>query len=851
MPSSPLVPKDDRSLLFANAGMVQFKDYFTARRRPPFGKAVTVQKCLRAGGKHNDLEQVGKTPLHHTFFEMLGNFSFGDYHKAEAIKLAWHFVTEVLAVAKDNLYVTVHHRDDEAASLWRKVAGLGERRIVKKGDEDNFWSMDKVGPCGPCSEIFYRRDDDYDCEIWNLVFMEQEALADGTTKPLATPGVDTGMGLERIAAVAEGVFDNYKTSLFAPLIAAIDERLNLPAATTASKVIADHLRSSAFLIAEGVLPGNEGRPYVLRRIIRRAVRHGWQCGAKKPLLGSLVDTLLETLGEQWQELGRAKPLIISALEGEEERFLATINRGMQLLADKKPKGGTLDGEVAFMLYDTYGFPLDLTVDILGEDGIKVDESGFARLMAAQKQRGRSAWRGAADGGKLAELEKTLTEKGVAATEFVGYENLSASERVVALFNRNYQPLTELAPSDADAPSDGDAIGNGCLVVTDATPFYATGGGQRCDFGTLGGWRVTDVVKRHGIFLHRLGASPGAKGLKVGQEVELKVELKRRHGLMRHHSATHLLHAALRRVLGLHVSQRGSLVEEDRLRFDISHPKPLADDEMTEVERLVNAQIRGNQSVITDITDKQTALGRGAMALFGETYGERVRVVSMGKNRGSGGDFSVELCGGTHVGELGELGAFALTSQSAVGAGVRRLEAVCAAQAVEYWQRLRVGILATARLLKVAANPIEIETRLKTLLATDKHKGNKGGEKANKSDNGDRGIKAEPPRSKKIGDLNFAWQIAAQATMPQLKGLVDQLKKDNQVAATFAPSEGKVSFAIGTDGKIDAVTLAKAVAEALNGKGAGGRANLAAGGGTNSKGIKKALEVLEKQIGNKE
>ena len=809
VPSSPLVPEGDPTLLFTNAGMVQFKDYFVGKSKPPFGKAVSVQKCLRAGGKHNDLEQVGQTPLHHTFFEMLGNFSFGDYHKAEAIELAWRFITGELALDKSHLYATVHHQDEEAAALWRKIAGLRDELVIKKGDEDNFWSMGKLGPCGPCSELFYRRNEDYDCEIWNLVFMEQELLAGGGTRPLTPAGVDTGMGLERIAAACEGVFDDYETSLFAPITTRIAADLRQPPTSVAAKVIADHLRSAAFLVAEGILPGNEGRAYVLRRIIRRAVRHAWQCGLKKPLLGSLLETLLETFGGQWPELERAEPLIASVLEGEEERFLATISRGMQLLAEKKPQGGALDGGVAFMLYDTYGFPLDLTMDILAEDGIKVDEVGFRRLMEEQKQRGKRAWRGGGEE-QPAQLGKALP-----ATNFVGHEKYAAAAKIIALFDLDYRPLTT---------AEGD-----CLMVTDSTPFYATSGGQRCDFGTAAGNEVTDVFKtKNGSFVHKVEGG----GLKVGERVNLKVDEARRRSLTRHHSATHLLHAALRKVLGLHVTQRGSLVEAERLRFDVSHPKPLSEREVAEVERLVNAQICDNQAVTTKITDREKALKSGAMALFGESYAGKVRIVSMGR-AADGEAFSRELCGGTHVGKLGEIGGFIITSQSALGSGVRRVEAVCGSQAVAHWQQLRLGLQTAAKLLKVAANAAEIETRLKSLLQGS-------GTKANE-------VKASPPRRRKIAGVNFAWQVAEGAGMPQLKNLVDALKIDNQVAAAFSPLGGKVSFAVGTDSKLDAVALARLVAKTLGGKGAGGRTNLAAGGGTNPKGIKRAVKALEKAI----
>ncbi len=819
LPSSPLVPADDPTLLFTNAGMVQFKDYFIGAAKAPFKRATTAQKCLRAGGKHNDLEQVGKTPLHHTFFEMLGNFSFADYHKEEAIRLAWRFITEELGLKKEGLYATVHHTDDESAAVWRK---LGVKEVKKRGDEDNFWSMDELGPCGPCSEIFYRRGK-FDGEIWNLVFMERAGLGGGKTEPLAARGVDTGMGLERIAAVCEGVFDNYQTSIFAPLIARIAEELDCKPSQTAARVMADHLRASAFLIAEGVLPGNEGRAYVLRRIIRRAVRHGWQRGMKKPLLAEMVEPLVRLLGGQWQELESSRSTIEITLKGEEERFLATINKGMELLEAKMPKSGRLRGDVAFMLYDTYGFPLDLTTDILAERGIGVDEAEFARLMAEQKQRGRKAWQGNKDSGQ-GELTRLTSE--IPPTDFVGYERPELNGEVVALFDEEYKPLQQAGSKPF-------------LLVTRATPFYAAGGGQQSDRGRADDHEVVEVFKnKNGVFFHRINPKDSSPRLRVGGRVKLVIDRLRRLGLRRHHSATHLLHAALRQTLGEHVAQKGSSVEADRLRFDVSHPGPVTGEQIAEAERLVVSQICEDREVITEITDKQTAVKSGAIALFGETYGKKVRVVKMGKNgvKNEVKNFSVELCGGTHVARLGELGGFAVVAESAVGAGIRRLEAVCGEAAMAHWQRLRFNLENSAKLLKVA--PDRLETRLRSLLD--------GRKKANPD-------RATPiidgAHRKKLGSAQFAWLSADGAAMPQLKAAVDALRAENQVAAAFAVNEdeGKVSFALGSDPKlIDSVKLAKAVAEAVQGSG-GGRANLSAGGGTKPEGMPEALAQIEEMV----
>ena len=829
--SAPLVPEADPTLLFTNAGMVPFKDYFTATQPAPFKKAVSVQKCIRAGGKHNDLEEVGKTAIHHTFFEMLGNFSFGECSKEEAINLAWEFLTVNLKLRKDCLYPTVHKQDAESHKLWSKVTDPAS--IVKKGDADNFWSMAKVGPCGHCTEIFYKQGK-FDGEIWNLVFMEYQTDATGKRLPLKAKGVDTGMGLERITAVCEQVFDNYQTSIFTPLITAAS-RLMPDASPLVLRVVADHIRAAAFLLAEGVQPNNEGRGYVLRRIIRRAVRHCWQSGAKKPILGSLVPTLVSQMGEVHPIL-KSQP-IAEMLADEEAGFLATIAKGMALLGGHLNQK-TLRGEVAFKLYDTYGFPLDLTADILKENKITLDKKGFDRLMAQQKERGKKAWKG-----DLPPLPPT---------EFCGYQTLGANSKIIALLDENYQPIANPFahnPNEAKEIANGTAKGKGkaegennaeaskagskvCWIAVEKTPFYATSGGQQADEGTIvastqatkatesdpskvanpkGGLRVADVVKvGKGTFLHKIELSEpntNFKGFEVGKEVSLKVDPARRSELAKHHSATHLLHAALRQLLGSHVEQRGSLVAADRLRFDISHPKPMSPEQIEQTERLVTQQVCANTKVTTQITDYETAIKGGAMALFGEKYGNQVRVVSMG-------EFSVELCGGTHVDALGQIGGFAITSQSAVGSGIRRLEAVCGAKALAHWQNLRSKLHQTAAALKTSPNNLP-----DAVAGKGTSKGTKAGNKTN-----------PPPSSppKLTMEEGLGWAEVQGGDIRLLRSFADKLKPQAPLVALFAPEGEKLAFVIATQ-NADAVAAAKLVARKLGGSG-GGKPHLAAGGG---------------------
>ena len=681
--SSPLVPHNDPTLLFTNAGMVQFKNVFTGLERRPYKRAATSQKCVRAGGKHNDLDNVGYTARHHTFFEMLGNFSFGDYFKELAIELAWKLITEEYGLPADRLLTTVYAEDDQAFDLWRKIAGLPESRVLRIPTSDNFWQMGDTGPCGPCSEIFYDHGPDVPggppgspdesgdrfIEIWNLVFMQFEQIEPGRREPLPRPSIDTGMGLERIAAVLQGKHDNYDIDLFRRIIGASEELTGTRAVgpdRPSHKVIADHLRASAFLIADGVMPSNEGRGYVLRRIMRRAMRHAHMLGAKEPLMWRLVPVLVAEMGQAFSELLRAEALIIEILRLEETRFRDTLERGLRLLEEATAGlsvGGVLPGETAFRLYDTYGFPLDLTEDALRARGMTVDKAGFEVAMERQRAEARASWKGSGEQAEERiwfELRETL-----GATEFLGYEADQAEGQVRALVVGG-KPVERVEP------------GSEVMVVANQTPFYGELGGQIGDLGTIRRGpavvTVSDTQKKAGgdLYVHigRLEGGP----LQVGDTVQLAIDAERRSRLRRAHSATHLLHAALRRHLGNHVTQKGSLVAPDRLRFDFSHPKPVTPDEQAAIEAEVNAYLRQNDEVTIRLMDREAAIGAGAMALFGEKYGDEVRVVRMGREP-DGRTTSVELCGGTHVRRTGDIALFEITSESAVAAGIRRIEAL--------------------------------------------------------------------------------------------------------------------------------------------------------------------------------
>ncbi|WP_073976258.1 alanine--tRNA ligase, partial [Erythrobacter donghaensis] len=720
VPSAPLVPHNDPTLMFVNAGMVPFKNVFTGLESRANARATSSQKCVRAGGKHNDLDNVGYTARHHTFFEMLGNFSFGDYFKEEAIHHAWTLVNKTWGLAADRLTVTVYHTDDEAFGLWKKIAGLPDERIIRIATSDNFWSMGDTGPCGPCSEIFYDHgdhifggppgspDEDGDrfIEIWNLVFMQYEQHADGSRTNLPRPSIDTGMGIERIAAVMQGVHDNYDIDLFKALIAASGQATGT--ATTGGnqashRVIADHLRATSFLIADGVLPANEGRGYVLRRIMRRAMRHAHILGAADPLMHRLVPTLVAEMGQAFPELVRAQPLIEETLEREETRFRQTLDKGLRLLDEATAdlaEGAVLSGETAFRLYDTYGFPYDLTEDALRSRGLSVDRAGFDTAMAAQKAAARAAWKGSGEAAS-AEIWYDIAER-AGGTEFTGYTATEGEAEVVALVRDG---------TEIDSASAGDSV----TILVNQTPFYGESGGQMGDAGaitSLGGLKavVDDTSKPLGR-LHAHQARIETGSIKVGDTVHLAVDVERRDALRANHSATHLLHAALRNHLGGHVTQKGSLVAPDRLRFDFSHPKALSEAEIAAIEAEVNAEIRANEAVTTRLMSPDDAVQAGALALFGEKYGEEVRVLSMG--RATDKHYSVELCGGTHVRALGDIGIFRIVSESAVSSGVRRIEALTGEGARQWLVARDERVKAIAALVKTS--PDEVEARIASLV----------------------------------------------------------------------------------------------------------------------------------------
>ncbi len=860
-PSAPLVPRHDPTLMFVNAGMVPFKNVFTGQEKAKALRAVSSQKCVRAGGKHTDLDNVGFTSRHHTFFEMLGNFSFGDYFKERAIVLAWEFLTKDLALLKEKLLVTVYVADDDAEALWRKVAGLGDDRILRIEGSDNFWSMGDTGPCGPCSEIFYDHaaqlpggppgsaDEDGDrfVEIWNLVFMQYEQQEEGARIDLPHPSIDTGMGLERIAAVMQGTHDNYAIDLFRTLIAASVDFTGVPAEggdAPSHRIIADHLRASSFLIADGVLPSNEGRGYVLRRIMRRAMRHAHLLGAKEPLLHRLVPTLVGEMGRAYQELVRGEDLIAETLKLEETRFQETLDRGLRLLdeaVEGLSAGDTLSGEIAFKLYDTYGFPYDLTEDALKAKGIGVDGKGFAAAMERQRAEARKSWAGsgeAATEGLWFELKESL-----GATEFLGYETEAASGEIVALV-KDCAQVEKLAQGERG------------IVIVNQTPFYAESGGQVGDRGTLSigedvTFSVEDTQKKlHGLFVHEGVVVQGA--LLRGQTVTLTVDHAMRTATRAHHSATHLLHEALRQVLGTHVAQKGSLVEPGRLRFDFSHQKPMTPDEISAVEDMANALIVQNTPVETHLMTPEAAIECGALALFGKKYGDEVRVVSMGRapeSEKAGHAYSIELCGGTHVKRTGDIGLLKVVGESAVAAGVRRVEALTGEPARQFLSGQDVRVREAADILKVS--PDEMLDRLSAVVAErrklERQLADTKRDLALRPEGG--GGEAEHA-VRDLGAVKLLARTVHGVAPKDLRGLVDEAKQQigsGVVAVVGVSEEGKAGLVVGvTDdltGEYSAVDLVRVGAEALGGKGGGGRPDLAQAGGPDGKKADVALEAI--------
>ncbi len=860
--SSSLVPLNDPTLMFTNAGMAPFKNVFTGAETRPYKRAVSSQKCVRAGGKHNDLENVGHTTRHHTFFEMLGNFSFGDYFKELAIELAWKLVTKDFGLAEEKLLVTVYAEDDEAFDLWKKIAGLPENKILRIGASDNFWAMGATGPCGPCSEIFYDHgdhipggppggpDEDGDrfIEIWNLVFMQYEQETEDRRADLPKPSIDTGMGLERIAAVMQGTHDNYETDLFKALIGA-----SAAAAGAAPdgehkvshRVIADHLRATSFLIADGVSPSNEGRGYVLRRIMRRAMRHAQLMGCKEPLIYKLVGELVAQMGQAFPELARAEPLITETLKLEETRFKQTLDRGLKLLdeaANDLSEGGELPGETAFKLYDTYGFPLDLTQDALRGKGMSVDEAGFNSAMERQRAEARKAWSGSGDAA-TEEVWFGIREQ-LGATEFLGYGRETAEGQVTALVvdgQRVEQAEPGAHPSGLVA------------VVLNQTPFYAESGGQMGDTGVIawgGGSRVSvsDTQKKLGDLHVHLGKLEGSP-LKVGDDVHLEVDVARRAATRANHSATHLLHTALRRKLGDHVTQKGSMVAAGRLRFDISHPKALVEDELAWVEAEVNAHIRANSPVVTRLMTPDEAIEQGAIALFGEKYGEEVRVVSMGVE--GEGSYSTELCGGTHVGRTGDIGLFKVVAESAVAAGVRRIEALTGAGAFDYLNAQGACLREIAANLKTA--PADASERVSALLEERKVLERDLSEARRKLATGGGGGEGAAAEVKDVGGVKFLPRLLSDAPAKELKSMADDLKSQvgSGVVALASSDGGKASLVVGVTGdlskRISAVDLVRAGSQAVGGKGGGGRPDMAQAGGPDGAKAEAALKAIEQTL----
>jgi alanyl-tRNA synthetase len=854
--SSPLVPRNDPTLLFANAGMVQFKNVFTGQEKRPYSRATTAQKCVRAGGKHNDLDNVGYTARHHTFFEMLGNFSFGDYFKDDAIAYAWELVTRDFGLPPERLMVSVYVDDDDAAAIWKKVTGFPDQKIVRLTDA-NFWRMGDTGPCGPCSEIFYDHgpsvpggppgtaDEDGDrfVEFWNLVFMQFEEGPPGTRTALPRPSIDTGLGLERFAAIVQGKHDNYDTDTFRALILASAEASGTEPDgpdRIHHRVIADHLRSTSFLIADGVLPSNEGRGYVLRRIMRRAMRHAHMMGVREPLMWRLVPALVRQMGGAYPELGRAQPLVEETLRLEETRFKAMLDRGLHLLAEETGRlgdGQALPGDVAFRLYDTYGFPLDLTQDALREQGRAVDLAGFELAMEGQRARARAAWAGS--GEAATENVWFGIKERVGATEFLGYSTETAEAEIVALVVNG-------------APVDAAPAGTEVAVVLNQTPFYAESGGQVGDTGIISGPDdlrivVSDTQKKLGeVFVHLGMVASGTA--RIGAPVLADVDHARRTSIRAHHSATHLLHEALRRTLGTHVTQKGSLNAPDRLRFDISQPRPITAKELAQVEAEVNARIRENSEVTTRLMTPEAAVETGAMALFGEKYGEEVRVVAMGAPEGNKPAWSIELCGGTHVRRTGDIGYFKITAETAVAAGVRRIEAVTGPAAEAVVAEMETILHEIAGVVRAA--PSDLVGRV-SALSDDRRRLDRHVTELQRrlATGGGDGVAA----IEEVNGVRLAARNVGEIPPRELKRLADEIARQlgSGVVALVSTAEGKASIVVGVSPdltkRFNAVDLVRAASVAVGGKGGGGRRDLAQAGGPDGSRADAALSAVREAL----
>ncbi len=856
--SSPLVPRNDPTLMFANSGMVQFKNVFTGQEKRPYSRATTAQKSVRAGGKHNDLDNVGYTARHHTFFEMLGNFSFGDYFKDQAIHHAWTLLTKDFALPQDKLLVTVYSEDEEAAALWRKIAGLSDSRIIRIPTSDNFWRMGDTGPCGPCSEIFYDHgdkipggppgspDEDGDrfIEIWNLVFMQYEEGPPGTRNPLPRPSIDTGMGLERFAAILQGKHDNYDTDTFRALILASAEVTGQDPDgphKTSHRVVADHLRACTFLMADGVLPSNEGRGYVLRRIMRRAMRHAHMMGARDPVMHRLVPALIRQMGAAYPEIVRAETLVTDTLKLEENRFKSMLDRGLGLLAEETSglaAGQSLPGDVAFKLYDTFGFPLDLTQDALREQGRTVDTEGFNAAMAEQRRRARAAWAGSGEAA-TEHVWFELREK-IGASEFLGYNTETAEGEIQALVVAGHP----VARAEAGAQ---------VAVLLNQTPFYAESGGQVGDHGTIQGPGftivVTDTQKKLGeLFVHIGHVTEGVAEL--GKPVVAVVDHARRTAIRAHHSATHLLHEALRRRLGTHVQQKGSLNTPDRLRFDVSQPTPITREDLAWVEAEVNTRIRENSEVTTRLMTPDAAVAEGAMALFGEKYGDEVRVVAMGNNGGEGDTdrkaWSIELCGGTHVRRTGDIGLLRIVAESAVSAGVRRIEAVCADAALAVIAENDRRLLDIATTLRAA--PAELTDRIATLLEDRRKLERQVTELQKKLATGGAAADIED-----LGGIKLAARNLGDVAPRELKSLAEAILTTigSGIAALVSTAEGKASIVVAVSADLaaqhSAVDLVRAASAAVGGKGGGGRPDMAQAGGPDGDKADEALQAIRAKL----
>ena len=858
VPSSPLVPRNDPTLMFTAAGMVQFKNLFTGVETRDYTRATTAQKCVRAGGKHNDLDNVGYTARHHTFFEMLGNFSFGDYFKEDAIPLAWDLLTKVFGIDASRLLVTVYHTDDEAVAIWKKHAGLSDDRIIRIATDDNFWSAGPTGPCGPCTEIFYDHgdhiwggppgspDEDGDrfVEIWNLVFMQYEQFEDGTRRDLPNKSIDTGMGIERVAALLQGTNDNYSTDLMRSLIEASAHATNSDpdgAGKTHHRVIADHLRSTSFLMADGVLPGNEGRGYVLRRIMRRAMRHAHLLGAQDPLMHRLVPALVAQMGQAYPELGQAQSMIEQTLLQEETRFRQTLDRGLKLLDDELvslPEGANLPGAAAFKLYDTFGFPLDLTQDALREKGRAVDTDGFNAAMAEQKAKARAAWSGSGEAADATIWFDVADKAGV--TEFLGYETETAEGKIAALV-RNGKAV--------DQADEGEEV----QIALNQTPFYAESGGQMGDTGLIrtdtGTARITDTRKAAGVFIHFAQVESGS--LSNDQAAVLEVDHMRRTAIRANHSATHLLHEALRHALGEHVAQRGSLNAQDRLRFDFSHNEAISTPDLTRIETEVNTYIRQNTPVETRSMTPDDARALGAQALFGEKYGDEVRVVSMGRQPGSGkgtdgSTYSLELCGGTHVVRTGDIGAFVMLGDSASSAGVRRIEALTGDAALAYLRAQDSLLAQTALELKSPA--ASVPDRVHALLEERRSLANEVAQL--RRELAMSGGASAPKEALEINGISFHAQVLTGVTGKDLPALVDEHKSrlGSGAVLLIADTGDKAAVAAGVTEdlttQLSAVDILRAAVAELGGKGGGGRPALAQGGGASVDNAEAAIAAAQ-------